>query len=78
MSSFTLWIRLKDNSAIDRCITNIGNLYNSDKPYKEFPAHITLVPSISSKHPNMEEDEIIKIVEKSVKHVREQLGNGRY
>ena len=56
MTSFTLWIRLKDYSAIDRCITHLGEMYNNDKPYKDFPAHITLVPSISSKHPNMEKE----------------------
>ena len=77
MTSFTLWIRLKDNSAIDRCITHLGELYNSDKPYKNFPPHITLLPSISRKHQNMEKDEIIEIVQKSVKNVRKELGNGK-
>ena len=77
MTSFTLWIRLKDNSAINRCITHLGELYNSDKPYKDFPPHVTLVPSISRKYPNMEKDEIMEIVHKSIKHVREELGKGK-
>ena len=77
MTSFTLWIRLNENAAIDRCITQLGEIYNRDKPYKEFPPHITLVPSISRKHPNMDESEIMEIVQKCVKHVREKLGNGK-
>ena len=77
MTSFTLWVRLKDIDSIAKCITQLGETYNSDKPYKDFPAHITLVPSISNSHPNMEQDEIIKIVESNVKSIQEDLGKGK-
>ena len=78
MTSFTLWIRLKDNTAIAKCIQQLGETYNSDKNYKDFPAHITLVPSISNNNPNMEQDEIIKLVESNLKSVREDLGKGKF
>ena len=77
MTSFTLWVRLKECYIIDECIKRLGEKFNSDKPYKVFASHITLVPSISTRHPNMEKDDIMKIVEKSVNEVKQELGNGR-
>ena len=77
MTSFTLWLRLKECYAVDECIQRLGEMFNSDKPYISFPSHITLVPSITNKYPNMEQGEIMNIVEKNVKEVKEELGNGK-
>ena len=62
---------------IDECVEQLGEKFNGNKPYKCFPTHITLVPSISSQHPNMEEDEIIDIVKKSIREVKEEVGKGK-
>ena len=77
MSSLTLWVRLKECGAIDECIKHLGEKFNEDKTYKRFPSHITLVPSISSKHPNMERDEILAMVRETVEEVKEKLGKGK-
>ena len=77
MTSYTLWIRLKPSAIIDECVEQLGEKFNGNKPYKCFPTHITLVPSISSQHPNMQEDEIIDIVKKSIQEVKEELGKGK-
>ena len=76
MSSFTLWIRLKECDVVDKCIKHLGELFNADKSYKVFPSHLTLVPSISSKHPNLEAEEIMEMVKETVENVKEQLGRG--
>ena len=70
-------MRLKDCYNIDECIKRLGEKFNRDQTYKVFASHITLVPSISSTHPNMEKDDIVKIVEKSINEVKQELGNGR-
>ena len=62
---------------IDECVEQLGEKFNGNKPYKCFPTHITLVPSISSQHPNMQEDEIIDIVKKSIREVKEEVGKGK-
>ena len=77
MSSYTLWIRLKDDIIFDKCVEHLGETFNGDKPYKIFPTHLTIVPSISSRHPDMEQDDIVKIVEKSVAEVKKGLGKGK-
>ena len=77
MTSYTLWIRLKPSEIIDECVEQLGEKFNGNKPYKCFPTHITLVPSISSQHPNMQEDEIIDVVKQSIQEVKEELGKGK-
>ena len=77
MSSYTLWIRLKECEAINSCIKLLGEMFNVDKPYKVFPSHITIVPSISQKHPNIPVAEILDRVETCIKQVKEELGNGK-
>ena len=75
--SYTLWIRLKDAAILDKCVQHLGETYSGDKPYKMFPTHITIVPSISSHHPNMKQDDIVQTVEKSVAQVKEELGKSK-
>ena len=77
MSSYTLWIRLKDAAILEKCVQHLGETYSSDKSYKMFPTHITIVPSISSRHPNMKQDDIVQTVEKTVAQVKEELGKGK-
>ena len=77
MSSYTLWIRLKDAVILDKCVKHLGEAYNKDKSYKGFPTHITIVPSITSHHPNMKQNDIVQTVEKTVAQVKEELGKGK-
>ena len=72
----SLWLRLKNCDTINSCIEMLGEKFNGDKPYKVFPSHITIVPSIS-KGQDIDPKEIMIAVRQTVDEVKKELGKGK-
>ena len=72
----SLWLRLKKCDTINSCIEMLGEKFNADKPYKVFPSHITIVPSIS-KEEDIDPKEIMIAVRQTVDEVKKELGKGK-
>ena len=74
--NMSLWLRLKKSDTINSCIEILGEKFNGDKPYKIFPPHITIVPSISSEE-DIDPKEIMIAIKETIDEVKKELGKGK-